>query len=471
MPTKKNLPKISLVFPVFNEEDIIEQTITAYYNELKDKIDFEIIVAEDGSTDRSKEILKRLEKKFSLRLYLTDERKGYQKAVIDSLKHPKNDWIFLVDSDYQFSPKDFWKLLPHIDKYDIILGIKVERKDPLHRIVLSKGFNFLLRLFFHVPYVDMDTGFRLIHKRALRPTLHEINCLTYFTSELVIRSSVKKFKIKEVPVMHYKRKVGCTNVFPLRRIPGVVVEEFIGLLKLKKDIMSKERQKKSKKKILARKQKKAADVEQHYKKISKQYYSKSNKHCEARYRKIIAKNTANAKEVLELGCGNAFLARHVKGRYTGVDISSGMLNKNKNLKKKDRLLCCDAAKLPFPDNTFDVVFSVNLLEHTPKPAAVIKEAQRVLKKGGRMIMITPNGNIGWALEIAEKLRLKIPEGPHRFLKRKELKRIVRKNRFRTRLFKEIMVCPFGPRGFSKRMGALEKLGFGLFHLVIAEKKK
>ena len=228
-------PKISVVFPVYNEDYIIERTVRSYYNELKGKIDFEMIIAEDGSTDGTKAILTRLKKELPIRVYMSDARKGYQKAVIDSLKHPKHDWIFLVDSDYQFEPYDLWKLLPYAGEYDIVLGMKVDRKDPLYRIILSKGFNFLLRLFFGVPYRDMDTGYRLIRKDVLDKVVRDIHCLKYFTSELVIRSHCRGYRIKEVPVMHFKRKKGSTNVFPIRRIPLVIWEELRGLIRLRLD--------------------------------------------------------------------------------------------------------------------------------------------------------------------------------------------------------------------------------------------
>ena len=231
-------PEISVVFPVYNEAYIIEKTIRSYYDELKGKIDFEMIVVEDGSTDGTKEILKTLKKELPIKVYMSDKRKGYQKAVIDSLKYPTYDWIFLVDSDYQFDPVNFWNLLPYIDEYDIILGKKVKRRDPLYRIVLSKGLNFLLRLLFGVPFRDMDTGFRLINRRVLK-VVDMIHCLKYFTSELVIRSYFENFRIIEVPVTHFKRKQGSTNVFPIRGIPFVVIEELIGLLKLKKELGSK----------------------------------------------------------------------------------------------------------------------------------------------------------------------------------------------------------------------------------------
>lgn len=234
-----NKPKISVVFPVYNEECIIEKTITSYYNELKGKIDFEMIIAEDGSTDGTKSILKKLKKKLPIRLYMSDERKGYLKAVKDSLKYPKYNWIFLVDSDYQFDPIDFWKLLRYAGEYDIILGKKIKREDRLHRVVLSKGFNFLLRLFFNVPFIDMNTGFRLINRKVLDSVLRDIHCLKYFTSELVIRAYYQNFKIKEVPVAHLEREKGNSNIFPIRRIPSVVIEESIGLFKLKSELTSK----------------------------------------------------------------------------------------------------------------------------------------------------------------------------------------------------------------------------------------
>lgn len=228
-------PKISVVFPVYNESYVIEHTIRNYYNELKGKIDFEMIVAEDGSTDGTKEILAKLKKELPIKVYMSNKRKGYLKAIKDSLRHPKHNWIFLVDSDYQFDPVDFWKLLPYVNEYDIILGKKVKRRDPFYRVVLSKGFNFLLRLFFGMPYRDMDTGFRLLNRKVLKIG-EQVHCLKYFTSELVVRSYCEGFKIIEVPVAHFKRKKGSTNVFPIRRIPSVMVEELIGLFKLKREL-------------------------------------------------------------------------------------------------------------------------------------------------------------------------------------------------------------------------------------------
>jgi|SRR3989344_3168374 len=236
---KKDLPKLSVVMPVYNEAYIIERGIRSFYNELKGKIDFEIIIAEDGSTDGTKEILKRLKKELKIRVYMHDKRKGVLRANKEALRYPKYEWILLVDSDYQFDPKNIWRLLPYTKDYDLILGQKVKRKDPTHRIILSKGFNFLLRVFLKMPFHDMDTGFKLIRKEVISGVLKDVGVLSYFTSEFVIRAYYNGFRIIEVPVTHWKREGGNSNVFPVRKIPSVVIKELIALYKFNKEIKSK----------------------------------------------------------------------------------------------------------------------------------------------------------------------------------------------------------------------------------------
>ncbi len=212
------------------------------------------------------------------------------------------------------------------------------------------------------------------------------------------------------------------------------------------------------------------NVKKHYENISDDYYSKSNKYCERRYEEIVRKASKGKKAVLEIGCGNAAMAAQMKARYVGVDLSEGMLKNNKNLKKGDQLLCADASDLPFEEGMFDLIYSINLLEHVKKPDKVIKEATRVLKPNGTLLMITPNGNLGWILEIAEILKLKLPEGPHRFLKRDELKRTIRKNGLKIKKFKEFVTLPFGPYRIAKKLEFMSSFNLGLFHLVIAKKK-
>src|SRR5512137_474896 len=100
---------ISLIFPVYNEALIIEDTVRNYFDELDGQVPFELIVAEDGSTDDTKTVVRRLGRTLPIRVYTSDTRKGYLDAVKDALTLAEHDWIFLVDSDYQFAAIDFWR--------------------------------------------------------------------------------------------------------------------------------------------------------------------------------------------------------------------------------------------------------------------------------------------------------------------------------------------------------------------------
>lgn len=238
-PADPLLGGISLVLPVHNESFIIEQTIRNYIAELEPRVDLEIIVAEDGSVDDTKAVLERLAQELPINLFTSDHRKGYQRAVIDALKHATKPWIFLVDSDYQFAAIDFWRLEPYRRTHDVILGMKAPRKDPFYRVLLSKGYNFLMRRFLNVPYLDMDTGFRLIRKELVDQIAPEIKHMSFFTAEFVVRAHYHGALIIEVPVPHYARKIGSTTIFFISQLFVLSKRQFIGILKMRSEFEQK----------------------------------------------------------------------------------------------------------------------------------------------------------------------------------------------------------------------------------------
>lgn len=222
-----------------NESFVIEQTLRNYVAELTPRVaDLEVIVCEDGSTDDTKVVLERLQEELPIKLFMSDERKGYQRAVVDAVAHATKPWVFIVDSDYQFAAIDFWRLEPLRGEYDVILGRKSPRKDPFYRVFLSWGYNVLLRAFFGVPYRDMDTGFRLIRREALEALAGKVHHMSFFTAEFVIRAHAAGYRITEVPVRHYERKIGSTTIFHVSRLFAICLVQFIGLLKLRCEIGS-----------------------------------------------------------------------------------------------------------------------------------------------------------------------------------------------------------------------------------------
>jgi hypothetical protein len=114
--------------------------------------------------------------------------------------------------------------------------MKSPRKDPLYRVLLSKGYNQLMRWAFGVPYRDMDTGFRLIRRSILSELAPSVRHMSFFTAELVIRAHFAGYRIVEVPVPHYERKIGSTTIFFVSKLLVICVQQFIGMLRLRREL-------------------------------------------------------------------------------------------------------------------------------------------------------------------------------------------------------------------------------------------
>lgn len=211
---------VSIVIPVHNEKDGIEQVISSIYENVYSKLnDVEFIVAEDGSTDGTKEILERLAAEFPIRLVASNERKGYSRAVRDALCLATKEIVFFLDSDGQHKDSDFWKLLPFMKDFDIVTGYKCPRSDPAFRLFISRIMNTLIFFMFGCFFRDINSGFKLIKRPALSVLLAKYEGLDFISTELIIKAHLLKMKIAEVPVLHYEREFGESRGLPNSQLP------------------------------------------------------------------------------------------------------------------------------------------------------------------------------------------------------------------------------------------------------------
>lgn len=238
-------PILTIVSAVYNEADIIEDFVRKCYEEICKKIPSEILIAEDGSTDGTKEILLRLKKKYPLRLIMEKEKKGFQRAIRDALKEVRTPLVFYSDPD-QWEPKDFWLLYNKIKDYDLIVGKKRKREDPAYRKFIGWGHATLVKYMFNLPVFDMDSGYKLIKREVLKDVLPEIRTLRDgFQTELTVRTYYKGYKITEVPVTHKLRPAGTgtTRTFDIRSLLKVIPRHFMNLLRLKGELNGRLRKK------------------------------------------------------------------------------------------------------------------------------------------------------------------------------------------------------------------------------------
>ena len=154
-------PMLSIVLPAYNEAGTIKDVVADYFEEIVTKLPSKLVVAEDGSSDQTPEILSSLTSEIPISLFSSPIRKGYAKAVGDALKHCSEDWVFFSDSDGQYFSSDFWKLWENRNGCDMIIGCKVHRNEDNHRIVLSKVFHRIVNSLFGLNLYDGDSGFAL----------------------------------------------------------------------------------------------------------------------------------------------------------------------------------------------------------------------------------------------------------------------------------------------------------------------
>ena len=225
---------VTVLFPVHNEGKNIEKVICGCYNELSAKVPVFLLVVEDGSTDNTKDVLRRMTSRLPMRAILGPIRLGYVGAMKAGLRELNSDLVFIFDSDGQAIPAEFWKIYRFAGQYDMVLGKRSERHDPPHRLFFSEVFHLLVLLLFRLPVKDLDSSFRIVRKEVVRDVLPETGTLKHsFWIEFTIRACKKGYTVIETPVRTAPRTQGQSTLYGWTKIPRIIVDQLIGLLKLR----------------------------------------------------------------------------------------------------------------------------------------------------------------------------------------------------------------------------------------------
>lgn len=206
----KKLASLSIFMPAYNEEGNIAATIMDATKAVKTVTNnYEIIVVNDGSRDKTEEIvtgLARLDP--HIRLINHSQNKGYGAAVKTGMKACRKDWIFFTDSDGQFHYDELKKFVIATQSADLVMGYRKKRMDPFHRVfvaqVLLKIWNFVL---FGLTVRDVDCAYKLF-RREVRDAVKLKTESAITVSEFIIKAKAHGFKIIQLPVQHYARRFG-----------------------------------------------------------------------------------------------------------------------------------------------------------------------------------------------------------------------------------------------------------------------
>lgn len=222
-------PLLSVVIPVYNEEGILASSVIALRENLKELCEsFEILIAENGSFDRTKEIARSLSEKYpEVRTFSIGKphHGNYGKALKEGILRARG--TFVVCDEIDLGDVDFYRRALDLLKSGdatLVVGSKVlagaEDKRPIVRRIATVTYNTMLRILFHFHGTDTH-GMKAFRREDLVGTAGR--CVVdkdVFASELVIRSELERHPVVEIPVTIVEKRAPSINLF--KRVPNVL---------------------------------------------------------------------------------------------------------------------------------------------------------------------------------------------------------------------------------------------------------
>jgi glycosyltransferase involved in cell wall biosynthesis len=225
--------QLEILLPVHDEGQSIKETLREIHAEISGSVPFRFIICEDGSRDNTKEVLSQLVENLPMKLSMSNDRKGYARAVRDGMHQLDAPYLLCLDSDGQCNPGNFWEFWNLREEYDVVVGWRVRRADNLFRRILSRTFFFFYQILFHVPLHDPSCPFILIKRGVVEALRSELGDIEGFWWEFNARAQKHGYSLAEVPVKHRFRAAGNTKVYRLTRLPGIAFRNIVALLKIR----------------------------------------------------------------------------------------------------------------------------------------------------------------------------------------------------------------------------------------------
>ena len=169
----------------------------------------------------------------------------------------------------------------------------------------------------------------------------------------------------------------------------------------------------------------------------------TNKRLNVVFHELLNESIEN-KNILDAGCGTGWFSKWAcdrKAKVTSMDLGENLLKKTAQ-KCSSKIIIGSVLKMPFEDNTFDIIISSEVIEHVTEPYLALKEMYRVLKPEGTLIITTPNKFWHFSVSLANLFKLRPYQGLENWLGWREIKREIKKTGFTIKEMKGIHLFPF-----------------------------
>ena len=210
-------PDLSVVFPVYNEEENVPILLDEIARALDGKgWTYELIAVDDGSSDRSLEVLRDSKSKHPTLRIITFEKNSGQTAALDAgWRAARGKFVVSLDADLQNDPADIPKMMQEIEraKADMVIGVRVNRQDTWSRRMQSKIGNGVRNWITRDHITDTGCSLKLAKREAIEP----VRLFTGMHRFLPTLVRYAGFKVVEMPVNHRPRKFGVSKYGAMNR--------------------------------------------------------------------------------------------------------------------------------------------------------------------------------------------------------------------------------------------------------------
>ena len=224
---------LTIFYPCYNEEANVERVTRAAVETARQLADdFEVLIVNDGSRDRTGEIADRLAREIpGVRAVHNNPNLGYGGALARGFREARKNWIFYTDGDGQFDFNEISKLLPLLETHDIVSCYRLDRQDPLLRKVNAWAWSVLVNLVFHIGLKDIDCAFK-IYPRTFIERIEMKSRGALIDTEMLAKARYLGYSIAQLGVHHYPRTAGAQTGANLK----VILRAFKELFKLHSQI-------------------------------------------------------------------------------------------------------------------------------------------------------------------------------------------------------------------------------------------
>ena len=226
---------VDIVIPVFNEEKALPRSIMILADFLKANLrnPWQIVIADNASTDKTQSVSEMLCEKYSGINYLHIPQKGRGRALKAAWLDSTADIVSYMDVDLATDLTYFPQLLESLQEgYHVAIGSRLSKGSkvnrPIKREVISRGYNLLIKSMFFTPFQDAQCGFKALTRKTAQAIVPHIrNNNWFFDTELLIIAAKRGYRIKQLPVKWDDDPTSTVN------IPRTVTEDVKGLLRLR----------------------------------------------------------------------------------------------------------------------------------------------------------------------------------------------------------------------------------------------